>query len=116
VSSRKIGILGTGVYVPERVLTNKDLEDIVNTNNNWILERTGIAERRIAAPEENNVTMAVAAARQALEAAGIAPEDLSYIILGTNTPTHYRRGAPALTMPSTWPSAWWPRRASMPWS
>jgi 3-oxoacyl-[acyl-carrier-protein] synthase III len=89
VAARKIGILGTGAYVPQRVLTNKDLEKIVNTNNNWILERTGIAERRIAAPDENNVTMAVAAARQALAAAGIAAEDLSYIILATNTPTHY---------------------------
>ena len=89
MAARKIGILGTGAYVPQRVLTNKDLEKIVNTNNNWILERTGIAERRIAAPDENNVTMAVAAARQALAAAGIAAEDLSYIILATNTPTHY---------------------------
>jgi len=89
VATRKIGILGTGVYVPKRVLTNKDLEKMVNTNNDWILERTGIAERRIAAPEENTVTMAVAAARQALEAAGLAPQDLSYIILGTNTPTHF---------------------------
>jgi 3-oxoacyl-[acyl-carrier-protein] synthase III len=89
VATRKIGILGTGCYVPERVLTNKDLEEIVNTNNDWILERTGIAERRIVAPDESNVTMAVAAARQALATAGIAPEDLSYIILGTNTPTHY---------------------------
>jgi 3-oxoacyl-[acyl-carrier-protein] synthase-3 len=89
VAARKIGILGTGSYVPQRVLTNKDLEAIVNTNNDWILERTGIAERRIAAPDENNVTMAVAAARQALAAAGLAPSDLSYIILATNTPSHY---------------------------
>jgi 3-oxoacyl-[acyl-carrier-protein] synthase III len=89
VAARKIGILGTGCYVPERVLTNKDLETIVKTNNDWILERTGIAERRIVAPDESNVTMAVAAARQALAVAGIAPEDLSYIILATNTPTHY---------------------------
>jgi len=89
VAARKIGILGTGAYVPQRVLTNKDLEQMVNTNNDWILERTGIAERRIAAPDETNVTMAVIAARQALAAAGLAPEDLSYIILGTNTPTHY---------------------------
>lgn len=89
VAGRKIGILGTGAYVPQRVLTNKDLERLVNTNNNWILERTGIAERRIAAPDETNVTMAVAAARRALAAADLAPEDLSYIILATNTPTHY---------------------------
>jgi 3-oxoacyl-[acyl-carrier-protein] synthase-3 len=89
VAARKIGILGTGCYLPERVLTNKDLETIVKTNNDWILERTGIAERRIVAPDESTVTMAVAAARQALERAGLAPQDLSYIILGTNTPTHY---------------------------
>lgn len=89
MAARKIGILGTGAYVPQTVLTNKDLEQIVNTNNDWILERTGIAERRIAAPDETNVTMGVIAARQALDAAGLAPEDLSYIILATNTPAHY---------------------------
>jgi 3-oxoacyl-[acyl-carrier-protein] synthase III len=88
VSLKKIGILGTGSYVPERVLNNKGLEKIVNTNNDWILERTGISERRIAAPHESTVTMAVAAARQALEKSGLAPEDLSYIILATNTPPH----------------------------
>lgn len=88
MAAKKIGILGTGGYVPERVLTNKDLEKLVQTNNDWILERTGIAERRIAAPEENTVTMAVAAARQALEAAGLKPQDLSYIILATLSPPH----------------------------
>jgi len=88
VTPRRIGILGTGIYVPERVLTNEDLARIVDTNDDWIRERTGIAERRIAAPEENTVTMAVAAARQALENAGLSPRNLSYIILATNTPTH----------------------------
>jgi 3-oxoacyl-[acyl-carrier-protein] synthase-3 len=88
VSNKNIGILGTGVYVPERVLSNKDLEKLVHTNNDWILERTGIAERRIAAPEETTVTMAIAASRQALETAGLNPQDLSYIILATNTPPH----------------------------
>lgn len=86
---KRIGILGTGIYVPERVLTNEDLAKLVDTNDNWIRERTGIAERRIAAPEESTVTMAVAAARQALENAGLTPRDLSYIILATNTPTHF---------------------------
>ena len=89
MAARKIGILGTGVFVPKQVLTNKDLEKLVNTNNDWILERTGIAERRIAGPEESTVTMAEAAARQALEGAGLTPQDLSYIILATNTPTHF---------------------------
>ncbi|MGQ9688401.1 MAG: beta-ketoacyl-ACP synthase III [Desulfobaccales bacterium] len=88
MSGRKIGILGTGSYVPERVLTNKDLEKLVSTNNDWILERTGIAERRIAAPHESTVTMAVEASRQALATSGLAPRDLSYIILATNTPPH----------------------------
>lgn len=88
MTPRRIGILGTGIYVPERVLTNEDLARIVDTNDDWIRERTGIAERRIAAPEENTVTMAVAAARQALENAGLSPRNLSYIILATNTPTH----------------------------
>lgn len=51
------GIIGTGSYVPERVLTNYDLEKMVETSDKWILERTGIRERRIAAEEETNVTM-----------------------------------------------------------
>jgi 3-oxoacyl-[acyl-carrier-protein] synthase-3 len=89
LSKKNIGILGTGAYVPERILTNEDLEKMVDTTDGWILERTGIKERRIAASEENTVTMAIQAARQALENAGIAPEQLSYIVLGTNTPPHF---------------------------
>ena len=86
MAARKIGILGTGSYVPERVLNNEDLGKLVDTNDDWILERTGIAERRIASPEESTVTMAVAAGRQALATSGLSPQDLSYIILATNTP------------------------------
>ncbi len=89
MSQKQIGILGTGVYLPEAVLTNEDLEKIVETTAQWIVERSGIHERRIAAPHENTVTMAVAAGRQALQAAGIEPEQLSYIVLGTNTPAHF---------------------------
>jgi 3-oxoacyl-[acyl-carrier-protein] synthase-3 len=85
----QIGILGTGVYVPEAVLTNEDLEQIVETSAQWIVDRSGIQERRIAAPEEDTVSLAVAAARQALQTAAIEPEQLSYIILGTNTPSHF---------------------------
>jgi len=81
--------MGTGAYVPERVLTNTDLEKIVETADSWIVERTGIKERRIAAPEENTVTMATMAARQALKNAGLAAEELSYIVLATNTPPHF---------------------------
>ena len=89
MSQKEIGILGTGVYVPEAVLTNQDLEKIVATSAEWIVERSGIHERRIAAPEEDTVSMAVLAGRQALAAAGLEPEQLSYIILGTNTPAHF---------------------------
>jgi 3-oxoacyl-[acyl-carrier-protein] synthase-3 len=89
LTKKPIGILGTGAYVPEAVLTNQDLEKLVDTTDAWIVERSGIKERRIAAPDEDSVTMAVIAGRQALEAAGIAPEQLSYIILGTNTPAYF---------------------------
>lgn len=89
MSQKQIGILGTGVYLPEAILTNEDLEKMVETTSQWIVERSGIQERRIAAPDEDTVSMAVAAGRQALQAAGISPQQLSYIILGTNTPAHF---------------------------
>ncbi len=89
LSQKQIGILGTGAYVPTAVLTNQDLEKLVETSADWIVERSGIHERRIAAPEEDTVTMAVLAGRQALADAGIEPEQLSYIVLGTNTPPHF---------------------------
>jgi 3-oxoacyl-[acyl-carrier-protein] synthase III len=89
LSQKQIGILGTGAYVPEAVLTNTDLEKLVETTAQWIVERSGIHERRIAAPDEDAVSMAVLASRQALANAGIAPEQLSYIVLGTNTPAHF---------------------------
>jgi 3-oxoacyl-[acyl-carrier-protein] synthase-3 len=88
LTKRQIGILGTGAYVPEAVLTNQDLEKIVETAADWIVERTGIHERRIAAPEEDTATLGLMAGRQAVANAGIAPEQLSYIILATNTPAH----------------------------
>lgn len=88
MAAKNISILGTGAYVPERVLTNEDLEKIVNTSATWIMERTGIRERRIVAPDEDIVTMGVAAARQALTAAGLEPGQLSYIILATNSPDY----------------------------
>jgi 3-oxoacyl-[acyl-carrier-protein] synthase-3 len=89
LNQQHIGILGTGVYLPEAVLTNEDLEKMVETTSQWIVERSGIHERRIAAPDEDAVTMAVAAGRQALQAAGMEPEQLSYIVLGTNTPAYF---------------------------
>lgn len=79
-------ITGTGMYVPERVLTNADLEQMVDTSDEWIRDRTGIRERRIAAPDQSASDLAVIAALQALEAAGLAPDDVDQIVVATTTP------------------------------
>jgi len=81
-------IIGTGTYLPERVVTNDDLvkQFHVETTDAWIRERTGIGARRIAAPGEATSDMATAASRRALKMAGIRPEDLDMIIVGTVTP------------------------------
>ena len=79
------GIIGTGSYVPERVLTNHDLEMMVETSDKWILERTGIRERRIAAEEETNVTMGRLALERAVEDACIDLEEIEMLVVGTNT-------------------------------
>ncbi len=82
-------IIGWGKYVPERVLTNADLEKMVNTSDEWIRTRTGIRERRIAAnPEDTTATMAVRAARKALNMAGVQPGQLDLIIVATSSPEH----------------------------
>jgi 3-oxoacyl-[acyl-carrier-protein] synthase-3 len=80
-----VGIIGTGSYVPERVLTNHDLEKMVQTSDKWILERTGIRERRIAAEEETNVTMGKLALERAIENAHIDPKEIDMLVMGTNT-------------------------------
>jgi 3-oxoacyl-[acyl-carrier-protein] synthase III len=79
-------ILGTGHYVPARVLTNHDLEGMVDTSDAWIMERTGIRERRIAADGEASSDMAAEAARRALEMAGIEATDIDLIVVATVTP------------------------------
>jgi 3-oxoacyl-[acyl-carrier-protein] synthase III len=78
-------ILGTGSYVPECVRTNDDLEKMVETNNEWIVERTGIRERRIAQEKDTTASMAYAASMLALEEAGITANDLDLIIVGTTS-------------------------------
>ena len=84
--NRKVGILGLGSYLPERVLTNKDLEKMVDTTDQWIIERTGIKERRIAHADEATSDMATEAAKRALANAKLKPEDLDLIIVATITP------------------------------
>jgi len=79
-------ITGAGHYMPEKVMTNADLEKMVDTSDEWIRTRTGICERRIAAEGEFTSHMATAAARKALEQAGLAPEDVEAIYVATCTP------------------------------
>ncbi|MEQ7054689.1 beta-ketoacyl-ACP synthase III [Paenibacillaceae sp. P-4] len=86
MSLRSVGIIGTGKYVPERVLTNADMEKMVDTNDEWIVSRTGIKERRIAAEHEATSDLAFYAAEKALEAAGISAEELDLIVVATVTP------------------------------
>ena len=78
-------IIGTGSYTPDRVLTNRDLEQIVDTSDEWITTRTGIKERRISDPSTPSSVLATNAAMRALEAAGIAGTDLDQIVVGTVT-------------------------------
>jgi 3-oxoacyl-[acyl-carrier-protein] synthase-3 len=81
-----IGILGTGFYVPEKVLTNDELESSLRLERNWIRHKTGICERRIAAPCQATSDLATNAARQALAVAGIQAEDLDLVVVATSTP------------------------------
>jgi len=82
----RIGITGLGTHVPERVLTNAELATIVNTTDEWIQERTGIRERRIAADDEALTDVALPAARDALADAGVEPADIDLLICATVTP------------------------------
>jgi 3-oxoacyl-[acyl-carrier-protein] synthase III len=82
-------ITGWGTSVPERVLTNHDLAAMVDTSDEWILSRTGIRERRIVGDRDSTTSLATAAARQALERAGVTPEDLDLIVVGTATPDDF---------------------------
>ena len=76
-------ILGTGSYLPERVLTNAELEAMVDTSDQWIRDRTGIQERRVAADGETTGDMAEQAALAAMEAAGVSPDEIDLLVLGT---------------------------------
>ncbi|HEX4412839.1 MAG TPA: beta-ketoacyl-ACP synthase 3, partial [Lacipirellulaceae bacterium] len=86
-------IAGTGSFLPEKRLTNDDLSKMVDTNDEWIVQRTGIKERRIAGPGESTATMGAAAARRALTAAGLEARDLDLVVCGTISPE--------MTFPST---------------
>jgi len=79
-------ITGTGSYLPQKVLTNHDLERMVDTSHDWIVSRTGIEQRHIAADDESTSDLALHASRRAIEAAGIDPQQIDLIIVGTTTP------------------------------
>jgi len=79
-------IVGTGIYLPEKILTNSELEKTLETSDEWIRTRTGISERRIARKDESASTMGIEAGRMALHHAGVAPHDLDMIIVCTSTP------------------------------
>ncbi len=85
-NGRKVGITGLGVHVPERVLTNDELATLVDTSDEWIMERTGIRERRIAADDEALTDIALPAARAALEMAGVEGKDIDLLVCATVTP------------------------------
>jgi 3-oxoacyl-[acyl-carrier-protein] synthase III len=80
------GIVGIGRYLPEKIVTNADLEKIMDTSDEWIRTRTGIEERRIADDNTNSSDMGFAAAQKAIEDAGITPEDIDLILVATVTP------------------------------
>jgi 3-oxoacyl-[acyl-carrier-protein] synthase III len=83
---RTVSIIGTGSYVPEKILTNEDLSKMVDTSDEWITTRTGIKERRIAAKDEHTSDMAAKAALKAIEQAKILPTDIDMILVATATP------------------------------
>src|SRR3989338_2934041 len=83
---RRVGIVGVGEYLPKKVLTNADLEKMVQTSDEWITTRTGIKQRRLAAKDEASSDLAIKAGRRALEDARLNPKDLELIIVATITP------------------------------
>jgi 3-oxoacyl-[acyl-carrier-protein] synthase-3 len=88
MTERFANIVGWGKYTPEQVLTNADLERMVETSDEWIVQRTGIRERRIVSPDENTSDMAIAAARDALSMADVKARDLGLIIVATSSPDY----------------------------
>jgi 3-oxoacyl-[acyl-carrier-protein] synthase-3 len=86
---RRAGILAMGMYVPEKILSNEDLESLLDTTSKWIIEKLGIHQRRIAADDENTSDLAVHASLRALKKAGLSPDDIDLVLVGTNTPDNF---------------------------
>jgi 3-oxoacyl-[acyl-carrier-protein] synthase-3 len=95
-NQKRARLIGMGSFLPEKVLTNEELEKMVDTTDEWIRSRTGIAERRIAGKEEHASTMGAAAAREALERAAVKAEEIDLIIVATMTPDYMTPSTAAL--------------------
>jgi 3-oxoacyl-[acyl-carrier-protein] synthase-3 len=93
---RRAHVTGWGAYAPAQVLSNADLERLVDTSDEWIVSRTGIRERRVAAAHETTASMAAVAARRAIAVAGIEPDDIDLILLATLTPDYWMPSTAAL--------------------
>lgn len=93
---KSVGIVGLGIYVPEKVMTNADWEKLVDTSDEWIRTRTGIQERRYAVEGQGTSDLGVEAAKKALEDAGMKPEEVELIILATCTPDYRAQNASSL--------------------
>lgn len=94
-TSRKVSIVGTGMYVPERIVTNHDLRQWMDTSDEWIQQRSGIKERRHVEPGTSTCDLALEASRRAIEAAGCTADDLDMILVATLSPDHYFPGTSA---------------------
>ena len=92
IEGRPVGILGTGSYLPKKVLTNFDMEKIVDTSDEWIVERSGIHERRVISEDESNASMSAAASLEAIGDAGLVPDDIDMVIVGTVSPDRLMPG------------------------
>ena len=91
--------MGTGSYLPEKVVTNADLEKLLDTTDQWIRERTGICERRVARDDETSCDMAEPAAQRALESAAISPDEIGLLIVGAHGLAHFTSAR--ITNPTT---------------
>jgi len=96
MTPRSVRITGWGMYAPERRLTNADLERVVDTSDEWIVSRTGIRERRIAARHESTATLAAIAGKRAIAVAGLQPDDIDVILVATLTPDYWMPSTGAL--------------------
>ena len=93
---KSVRVTGWGMYAPERRLTNADLERVVDTSDEWIVQRTGIRERRVAAAHETTATLSAIAGKRAIAVAGLQPDDIDVILVATLTPDYWMPSTGAL--------------------